>query len=282
MHLLHRNQVFSLIFILLAVLVFSACSESGRLSRSKNIDDREKAALLMYQKKDYEKAVFLFEELLSIYKGTSKAENILYHYAWCKYNLNDNLTAAYYFNEFANQYPTSSRAEHCQFMYGYCYFRDSDPWYLDQSSTRKAIEYLQFYLRSNPGSSRVDSCNLLMGQMRDKLAKKSFEQANLYLKIGYNKSAVESFKHMMDEFPDSKFREEAQFKQFVAASKFAEESVPEKQKKRYLDAISYYRKFADKFPSSAFLKEAETYYIKVNKALDKITTAQGNTSNIIN
>jgi outer membrane protein assembly factor BamD len=212
---------------------------------------------------------------LSIYKGTGKAEDVLYYYAWCKYYLKDYLTAAFYFNDFANQFPNSKKAEQSQYMYGFCFYKDSDPWYLDQTSTKKAIENLQFYLKANPGSSRVDSCNLLMSELREKLAKKSFEQASLYLKIGYHKSAIESFRHMLEEYPDSRQKEEASFKQFIASVLYAEESVFEKQKKRYLEAISYYRKFVDKYPSSSFIQEAEEYYVKVNKAITRLEASNG-------
>jgi len=268
------SKISSIALVALSIILIlgsiSGCSSIGKLSRSKNIEDREKAARILFNKKDYEKAGFLFEELLSIYKGTGKAEEILYLYASCKYNLKDYLTAAYYFNEYASQYPGSSKTEQAQYLYAYCFYQDSDPWYLDQTSTRKSLEFFQFYLKANPGSNRVDSCNELMSGMREKLAKKSFEQAYLYLKIGHYKAAIEAFKQTMDEFPDSKFREEAQFRQIIAAFRYADISVSDKQKKRYLDAMAYYRKFADKYPSSAFLRDAEPYYAKAQKALDKI------------
>jgi outer membrane protein assembly factor BamD len=140
--------------IFLSGLLLS-CSETGKLYRSKNIEDREKAARLLFEKKDYEKAVFVFEELLSIYKGTGKAEDVLYYYAWCKYYLKDYLTAAFYFNDFANQFPNSKKAEQSQYMYGFCFYKDSDPWYLDQTSTKKAIENLNHGSRHFPAKHEM-------------------------------------------------------------------------------------------------------------------------------
>jgi len=270
--MLKRLFIISLMLImsLSLLLMVTGCSKTGKLSRSKDLADREKAALMLYAKKDYERAGFIIEELLSVFKGTPKAEEMLYLYAQCKFNLKDYITAAYYFNDFSNQYPLSSRTEECQFMYALCFYKDSDPWYLDQTSSKRSIESIQLYLKANPGTKRLDSCNLIINEMREKLAKKSFEQANLYHKIGHHKSAVESFRHTMDEYPDSKYREESQYRQFLSSYQYAEISVPEKQKKRYLEAIAYYRKFADKYPSSRFLREAEAYYTKAVKSLEKI------------
>jgi outer membrane protein assembly factor BamD len=277
--MLKRLPIFQLLLIMnLAVLiVLSGCSKSGKLSRSKDLADREKAALILYAKKDYERASFIIEELLSVFKGTPKAEDMLYLYAQCKFNLKDYLTAAYYFNDFSSQYPLSSRAEECQFMYALCFYQDSDPWYLDQSSSRRSIESIQLYLKANPGTKRVDSCNLIINEMREKLAKKSFEQANLYHKIGHHKSAIEAFRQTMEEYPDSKYREESQYRQFLSSYQYAEISVPEKQKNRYLEAMAYYRKFADKYPLSRYLREAEVYYTKAVKSLEKIES-KGSTS----
>jgi outer membrane protein assembly factor BamD len=277
--MLKRLPIFQLLLIinLVVLIVLSGCSKSGKLSRSKDLADREKAALILYAKKDYERASFIIEELLSVFKGTPKAEDMLYLYAQCKFNLKDYLTAAYYFNDFSSQYPLSSRAEECQFMYALCFYQDSDPWYLDQSSSRRSIESIQLYLKANPGTKRVDSCNLIINEMREKLAKKSFEQANLYHKIGHHKSAIEAFRQTMEEYPDSKYREESQYRQFLSSYQYAEISVPEKQKNRYLEAMAYYRKFADKYPLSRYLREAEVYYTKAVKSLEKIES-KGSTS----
>jgi outer membrane protein assembly factor BamD len=277
--MLKRLPIFQLLLIinLVVLIVLSGCSKSGKLSRSKDLADREKAAMILYAKKDYERASFIIEELLSVFKGTPKAEDMLYLYAQCKFNLKDYLTAAYYFNDFSSQYPLSSRAEECQFMYALCFYQDSDPWYLDQSSSRRSIESIQLYLKANPGTKRVDSCNLIINEMREKLAKKSFEQANLYHKIGHHKSAIEAFRQTMEEYPDSKYREESQYRQFLSSYQYAEISVPEKQKNRYLEAMAYYRKFADKYPLSRYLREAEVYYTKAVKSLEKIES-KGSTS----
>ena len=46
-----------------------------------------------YQEKDYIKATQLFDELLTIYKGSSKAEEVNYYYAECYYGNRDFILA---------------------------------------------------------------------------------------------------------------------------------------------------------------------------------------------
>ena len=38
-----------------------------------------------YEKKNYIKAMSLFEELIPVYKGTDKAEEIYYYYSYCNF-----------------------------------------------------------------------------------------------------------------------------------------------------------------------------------------------------
>ena len=113
-----------------------------------------------------------------------------------------------------------------------------------------------------------------MSEMREKLAEKAFEQALLYLKIEKYKAATNAFRFVMQKYPDSKYREEAQFMYFSSAVALAGASTAKKQESRYLDAMDYYQKFTDKYPNSEFLKQAESIYVKARKDLVKIEEAR--------
>ncbi|NBV12733.1 MAG: outer membrane protein assembly factor BamD [Sphingobacteriia bacterium] len=264
----------TILFILSALcagmmILFSGCNPVNRLARSKNVEDREKAARILMEKKEYEKASYLLEELIGLYRGTTKAEDILFLYSECKYELKDYLTSSFYYGEFISQFPNSGRAEEAQFRFAYCFYKDSDPWYLDQTSTRKAIEYFQYYLKTHSQSARIEEVEKLMRELRERLAQKAFEQANLYHKIGYHKAAVECFRQVFDEYPDTKYREEAQFKQFKSSILYANMSVEERQKTRYLEGVAYYNKFLDRYPKSSYAREAEDLFGKANSFLQK-------------
>ena len=156
-------------------------------------------------------------------------------------------------------------------MIGYCYYLESDPFYLDQNYTTKAINQFQLFINTYPFSDKVDQCNELMGTLRERLAQKELETARLYFNTEKYKAAVTSFEVFMKEYPDSRYREEAHFMLIRSAFNLAEVSISSKKKNRYLDAIDWYEDFIDKYPTSVFQKDAESIYAKSKKRIRKNT-----------
>lgn len=259
-----RNAV-----ILLFILAFlGGCDPYAKLARSKEVSDRDSAALAYYNKQQYEKSQYLLEELMGVYRGTKNAERAYYYFAYCKYQLGEYSIAAYHFNDFVSQFPNSPRADECQFMHAYCYYKLSNPSYLSQDETYRAIEYLQFFINTHPNSEKVTECTEYINELREKLALKAFKNAELYYKTGYHKAAVVAFRNFINDFPDSKFKEESQFLQLKSEVLLAIESVETKQKDRFAEAIAYYTKFVDTYPDSRFLKEGEDLYETAKKFVE--------------
>jgi outer membrane protein assembly factor BamD len=180
------------------------------------------------------------------------------------------VTAAYYFDEFTVQFPRSKHVEDFSWMSSYCYYKLADPWYLDQAYTKKAIDRLQLFITRFPNSSHKEECLGYMTELRERLARKAFEQASLYYKIGYYKAAVQAFRNVLAEYPDSKFREETQ-KQLVESSlKLAQESIFSKQEERYQQAVEEAEKFNARFPDNKFAATATDMKATAEKELLKI------------
>ena len=212
-----------------------------------------------------EQASVLLEELIGIYRGTPKARDVRYHYAYCKYKLGEYLSASYYFGEFARQYPRDTTVEEMNFMSAYCFYLLSDPWFLDPKYNYKAIDEMQLFIDTYPESFKREEANEIIMELRERLAKKSYEQAKLYFKTGQFKAAVTAFQLMVQEYPDSKFREESQFLLFKSAASLGDASIPTRKVQRYEEAMNFYKKFVDKFSESKFVREAENVFASVEK-----------------
>lgn len=266
---MHQFRLSVLLLLVIAAL-FSGCDPTRKLAKSQDLADRDSAAFQYFRAKKYEQAVFLFEELLGIYRSTPRAEEIFYYYAYCRYHMGELVTAAYYFDEFTVQFPRSKHVEDFSWMSSFCYYKLADPWYLDQAYTKKAIDRLQLFITRYPNSKHKDECNNFMTELRERLARKAYEQASLYYKIGYYKAAVQAFKNVLSEYPDSKFSEQT-YQQLVESShKLAEESIFSKQEERYQGAIEIAEKFTAKYPDDKFVKDAEQFVLDSEKQLEKI------------
>ncbi len=265
----------SLVLVPILPLLFvmtSSCDPYAILRKKGSVAEKDSAAFKYYENGKYEQALYLFEELMPIYRGKPRARDIFYRYAWCQYRMKEVISAAFYFDDFTRQYPRDTAAETFRFMNAYCFYLLSDPSYLDQNYTKQALEAMQLFLNAYPYSPRREKCNEYIYELRERLAEKEFEQANLYHRIGYHKSAVAAFQNVILEFPDSKFREDCQFLLFKSAVLLASASIPDLKESRYLEARSHYEKFVDKFPDSKFVREAENLYETALKQLEKIQT----------
>ena len=159
------------------MLVAGSCkSKYEKLKASNDMAKKYRAALDYYNKKNYSKALDLFETLVQRYRGQAQAEDLYYYYAYANYNLKDYTSARYHFKTFADTYPSSLRAEECRFMAAYCYYLDSPIYSLDQTNTSSAIDALQLFINLYPKSERVAEAGKLIQNLRDKLETQSLRE----------------------------------------------------------------------------------------------------------
>src|ERR1700761_7523454 len=242
--------------LIVLMLAFAGCkSKFEKLKASNDYAKKYREAIRLYNKREYSKALELFETLVSRYRGQSQAEDLYYYYAYTNYKLRDYTSARYHFKTFADTYPTSSRAEECRFMAAYCYYLDSPIFSLDQSNTQSAIDALQLFINLYPKSERVVEASKLIQNLRDKLEKKSYENSKLYLTIGDYQAAVISFGNSLRDYPDTKYAEEMEFLTVKAQYMFAKASGEYYQEARYDQAITLADQFIEKYPKSVHLAQ---------------------------
>ncbi len=264
------NAVAVMFALVFSVIIFSGCSEYQKLVKSSDYSLKFEKAKEYYNKKKYSKALTLFEELLTIYRGTSKAEEIYYYYAYSHYGVGDYILANHFFSTYASIYPMSNRVEECEFMAAYCHYMDSPRDVLDQSNTLLAISELQSFVNRYPQSSRVARCNELIEELRKKLENKAYRNAMQYYSMEKYNSASVAFANVLKEFPDTDRRFELYYMIVKSNYMYGKLSVRSKKKERLQLAKDNYIKFADKLASSKYAKSAEDIIQKVEMELKLI------------
>lgn len=240
------------IIIALISIVLTSCDGYNKLLKSKDFEKKYEAALQYYDKKDYFKAQQLFDELLVIYRGTPRAEEIFFRYAYTYFYMDNYADAADYFQRYAATFPKSAKAEEAYFMSAFCKYKDSPRFSLDQTSTYDAINQMQSFVNVFPNSTRVADCNRYMDELRKKLEKKEFERAKLYHTTGYDKSAVTALNLFVKENPGSEYREEAMYLVADAALRYALRSVAAKRTERLGEAKQAVERYKTTYPSGSF------------------------------
>ncbi|MEO8085840.1 MAG: outer membrane protein assembly factor BamD [Bacteroidota bacterium] len=261
---------YKFISILLVLAVFSSC-HYNKMLKSTDLEAKQAYAIKLYEKKKYYKALPLFEELITMFRGTKKSEMTYYYYAYTNYYLEDYETAAYDFGNFANSFPTSQYAEECAYMHAYCYYLDSPEYALDQSNTTKALNELQLFIDQYPHSTRIEECNKLIDKLRYKLETKDYENAKLYYHMQEYKSSYTAFRNLLKDYPSTIYREESMFLTFKSAFLLAENSFEEKKSERYSNAMTSYSELISAYPEGKYKKDADRIAEDCKKRLEKLS-----------
>jgi len=263
--LLNMSGKLFVAFSLIIALFAGSCNSFSKIQKSTNLEDKFKAAKDYYAKKEYVKAQLLFDELYAVMRNTDKGEDVLYYLAYSNYNMGDYILAGYQFAVFYRTYPLSTRAEECLYMSAYCHYQISPPYSLDQYDTYLAIERFQYFVQMFPNSERVKECNKLIDVLHEKLDKKQFEIAKMYLNIGEYKAAIASFEQLLHDAPATKFREESMFLLIKAKYFLALNSIEAKKEQRINEAQTQFNVFVKEFPESEYMNDANSYQDKINK-----------------
>jgi outer membrane protein assembly factor BamD len=258
------------IFILF-VCVSSGCKTEFETIRTSNNPERIlKSAHTYFSKKEYDKAITLYELVIQNFRGRAEAEDLFFRYAYSYYHLNDFLLASSYFENFANTFSNSPNRVEAEYMAAYSNYRLSPNSKLDQSYTEKAIAGFEEFINKYPGTERAEEANRLIDAMREKQEQKAFDQGYLYYKIGQYQAALSSFEIMLKDFPDSKKLEEVRYLMLKSSYIQAYNSIFEKKKERYEQTIKLYEKFIKKHPRSKKIREVKNIQKSTIEELKKI------------
>ncbi len=250
------------------VIILTSCGDYNKILKSTDYEFKYKKAIEYYEDGEYVRSGTLFQELVNIYRGTSKADKIYYYYAKSMIGQKDYLMAGHYFQTLIKEYPTSENVEEAQFMVGYCSYLLSPNPRLDQTVTKESIDALQLYINLYPFGESVDEANRLIDELQNKLVYKSYLTAKLYYDFDNYKAAVVALDNAIKDYPDSQYREELMYMLLKSKYLLAIRSVEDKKEERLSSALDEYFTFVDEFPESDHKREVEKFYETTAKMLN--------------
>lgn len=257
------------VYIGLLLFILSSCSGYEKILKSSDYNLKYRKAFEYYDKGDYTRASGLFEQIVTVFRGSAKADSVSFFQGMAAYKMEDYVTAEYYFSNFVQTYTYSPFAEEAEYLAAYCLYLDSPRASLDQESTMKGIEAFQTFMRKYPSSKYFDKCKEYTTELQEKLVEKSYLSAKLYYNMGgfMLKSAIVALKSSLEDYPNSKYREEMMWLILDANYKIAENSIEAKKKERYQTTVDEYYSFISEFPQSKWKDEAEKIFAKSEKMI---------------
>lgn len=257
-------------FILIAITALSSCNGYDKMLKSTDYDAKFNAAVKYYNEERYSRARQLFENLTLYYRGNEHSEDIAWYYGQCLKEGGFYYTAAYQFQTFTKRFPYSSRVEEAAFLSAYCKFLDSPEHSLDQSTTKEAITEFEQFTERYPQSAHIPEANSYLDQLREKLMLKDYEIAIGYYNTEAYRAAVVALNSFINNYPDSKHREDAMYYIIKSGFEYAINSREDKMKERLQQVVNDFDKFATTFKNSKYMTDCQNIYTRCKAELARI------------
>ncbi len=258
--------------ILCTALILSAASCKSQyeaLLNSNDVDAKYAAAFDYFNQGKFNKAANLFESLTVLTNGSEKDDTVNYYWGLSNYNFKDYYTAETNFENFTTKYPRSPLTERARFLRLDCLYRQTLRYELDQAPTNRCLSALAEYLRDYPSNDHISECEAMLKDLNDRLDTKAYEAAKLYYKMEDYLAARVALRNVLKDDAENIYREDILFYTAKSSYKYAQLSVPQKQRERYLVFIDDYLNFKGENPESKYVKELDYLYSRAQKALGK-------------
>lgn len=261
------------LIFLFSLMLLTSCGDYNKILKSTDYEMKYEYAKKYYDEGKYTRAYTILEDILPVFRGTSRAEEALYLIAQSYYGAKDYETAGQYFTTYYTSYPRGEFSELARYFTGYGYYLDSPDPRLDQAGTYKAINEFQLFLDYYPKSDKAEEAQKILFELQDKLAEKELLSTRLYYNLGdylgnNYESAVITADNALKEYPYTKYKEE--FHILILRSRYEEatRSVEEKREERLREVIDEYYTYLNEFPEGKHLKEAKKIYESASKKIN--------------
>tara|TARA_B100000902_G_scaffold298331_1_gene285627 strand:- start:970 stop:1743 length:774 start_codon:yes stop_codon:yes gene_type:complete len=192
------------LYLIILTLLFSNCgtyivSEDTSVNKidfvKKLIDDEK------YSRAIDELNYILFNDPLSEYSGLAQ-----FYIAECYFYLGDYNQSIIEYNKYLTRNDSIDKlVKKSQFMLCKCYFNISLDYNKDQSDTYIAIEKLQYFIEKESMMDYLQEIEIMILDLRTKLAKKDFYTAKLYIKLEELDAAVIYYNNIINDYYDTKY-----------------------------------------------------------------------------
>ena len=265
--------------LVFTVLLSGCAGEYNKVFKTSDFEYRYEYAKQMFAEGKYTRAAALLQDMITMKKGTSEAQEALYMLAMSEYMSRDYESAAMTFKKYGSSYPKGVYAEQASFYVGQALFESAPEPRLDQTPTLGAINAYQQFLDLFPESPLRPEAQRKLYVLQDKLVQKELLSAQLYYNLGgyfgninsNNESnyisSIITAQNALKTYPYSNWRED--FSLLIMKSKFqlAENSSEDKRMERYRDAEDECYGFINEYPDSKDKNLAEKYIAKCKKVI---------------
>ena len=120
----------------------------------------------------------------------------------------------------------------------------------------------------------MDACEKMMEDLEIRLDTKAYEAARLYYKMEDYIASRVTFRNILKEDADNVFREDILYYIAMSSYKYAQLSIKQKQKERYMTFVDDYLNFKGEYPDSDYCRELDILYRRAQRELGRYAGAE--------
>ena len=253
------------LYLILLLFLFTSCgtyevsseSSSNKIDYVKNLIEDEK-----YSRAIDELNYIMFNDPLSEYSALAQ-----FYIGECYFYLDDFSQSIIEYNKYLTRNDSIEElVKKSQFMLCKCYFNISLEYNKDQSDTYIAIEKLQYFIEKETMRDYIEDIEIMILDLRTKLAKKDFYTAKLYIKLEELDAAIIYYENIVNDYYDTEFVNSAlaNISLIYCIDDINKAKVfLDKHKDNFLDYSSFEEIFS--LVNSLKLNENESYYLSYLK-----------------
>jgi outer membrane protein assembly factor BamD len=218
-------------------------------------EDQYAVAKREFDSKHWDRAVVELQKLVFNHPGAAFIDSAQYLLGMAYFNQKEYPSAILEFNKILYSFPTSQLADDAAFLVAKSDFEMAPRAELDPTNTERALEEVRRFLDDYPQSDRRPEAEELLNKCLTKLAKKAYQAGVLYYKRGRYEAALIYLEHVLNDYHDTKWVKDAQFRLAEVYYKQGE----------YGKAREEYQKFVDTFPDDKLVAKAQDRLKKIGE-----------------
>jgi outer membrane protein assembly factor BamD len=241
----------------LTVLLLFGCG-AKRIERSDSAETLYKRAMDELQKKrgfpwiftgtDYDTVLKLLKEIQLRYTFSPYATLAELRTADTYFKKGEFEQASIEYEDFIKRHPSHEETPYATFRLGLSHFKQMRSYDRDPTNTREAIKWFDFFLKQYPDSTLRSEAEKMLGECRDRLARREIYIGNFYENRKNHKAAVERYKVVVDQYANTRENEEALFLLGISYSKMGQDELAKDALKRVMEEYpkaKYHKKAAE-------------------------------------
>ena len=243
------KRVLNIRILTIGVLIILFIGCAGKQPKlNLTIEQRFNRGLEFFENEKYYNAQQEFQLVIISGSHTEFGDDAQFYLGESYYKNEEYILAIAEFERLARNMKYSEYVEKARWRICQSYVNESPKYFHDQENTRKALQKLQEFIDEYPSSEYNDDAKETINKLRNKLAKKMFNSAELYIKMRTYDSAIITFEDLLATYYDTKYAEQAHIG-IVRANILMKDTEA---------AINYYNENKDKIVSEDGIKEVQS------------------------